>query len=143
MIEGGRLVATDHAPDVGWLIKGDQPILGLVGPTWTLESEVVVNGETMTLVQSITFGEGGAVAFDSGCNLGTASTTYGASTLQVEDIETTFAGCSPAVAELDAAFMAVLSAGEIEYVLADGVLDLRSGSNLLRFSATYRGPPGN
>ena len=37
MIEDGRVVATDYAPDVGWLVEPEDPGLPLVGSTWIIE----------------------------------------------------------------------------------------------------------
>ncbi len=137
LIEPGRVVATDYAPDVGWLQAGDQPEPTLIGPTWSLESPVTVSGEEMTLVQSLTLTADGAMTLDAGCSTGTANVTVEPGVLHVTDIAMSNVGCSSAVAERTATFMAVLSAGDIAYTIEPGVLELRAGSSVLSFQARY------
>ena len=137
LIEPGRVVATDYAPDVGWLQAGDQPAQTLVGPTWTLDSPVTVNGEDMILPQSLSFTTNGTLTFDAGCKTGTANVTTEPGVLHVSEIATTDVSCSSAVAERTATFMAVLSAGDIAYTVEPGVLELRAGSSVLPFQSRY------
>ena len=141
LIEDGRVVATDYAPDVGWLVEGDQPGQTLVGAPWWLDSEIVVDGQSMTLVQTLLFNDDGTMTLDAGCDTGTASFEEGPDRLRVTDITLVHVGCSDVVAQLTETFMSVLSAGEIEYSLGQGTLELRAGSDVLRFRANYEGPP--
>jgi heat shock protein HslJ len=95
----------------------------------------------MTLIQMLRFGDDGSLTFDAGCDTGTATIEVRTETMRVTDIALTHVGCSDVVAELTARFMSVLSAGEIQYSLRKGELDLRAGAEVLPFGAQYEGPP--
>jgi hypothetical protein len=140
-IEDGRVVATDYAPDVGWLEEGDQPALGLVGPVWTLESDFNRGGSSLTLVQTLTFTADGRIVIDAACNVGAGNVIVERGTLHLDDLSHTEVPCSSDIAGFGAAFMAVLLADEIAYTIDAGVLELRAGPNVLKLMATYEGSP--
>ena len=117
--------------------SGDQPEPTLGRTDWTLDSPVTVNGEEMTLLQSLSLTADGALTFDAGCNTGTAKVTVESGILHVTDFAREDVSCSSAVAERTATFMAVLSAGDIAYTIEPGVLELHAGSSVLRFEARY------
>ena len=142
MNEDGRVIATDYAPDVGWLEAGDQPEGTLIGPTWTVESEFSRDGEEYVLVQTLTFTSDGRVAFDAGCHTGVGSVSVEPGRIRVSDLVLGAVSCGSAVADLDAAAMAVFAANELRYTIDAGVLHLQAGSNSLQLQATYERPPG-
>jgi hypothetical protein len=141
VIEAGRILATDYAPDVGWLVKGSQPEPTLVGPTWTVGSDFDRDGETMTLVQTLEFPAAGRIAFDAGCTTGKGTVVAEGATLRIRDLVLAVASCGSGIAPLTARFLDVLTAGDIAYSLDAGLLELRSGTGTLRFQAEYDWPP--
>jgi hypothetical protein len=94
LIEEGRILATDYAPDVGWLEEGDQPELSLVGPVWVLGSEFTREDGSFTLDQTLTFTSDGRLSIDAGCNLGVGNVTAEPGTLRVSDLVLTEVPCS-------------------------------------------------
>jgi hypothetical protein len=141
VIEAGRVLATDYAPNVGWLVKGSQPEPTLVGPTWLVESDFDRDGETMTLVQTLEFPATGRVSFDAGCTTGNGTVVVEGATLRIRDLVLAEASCGSGIAPLTARFLDVLTAGDIAYTLDPGVLELRAGTGALDFRAEYDGPP--
>jgi hypothetical protein len=141
LLEGGRIVATDYAPDVGWLEEGDQPELTLVGPVWAFGSDFTRGEESLTLVQTLTFTADGRVVIDAACHTGAGDVTAAAGTLQVRDLVLAEVPCSADVAEFDAALTGVLSADEIAYTIDAGVLELRAGEKTVQLVANFEGPP--
>jgi hypothetical protein len=141
VIEAGRVLATDYAPDVGWLVEGSQPEPTLVGPSWTIESEFTRDGESMTLVQSLSFTAAGRMSFDAGCTTGDGTVVVERDILRIRDLVLLDASCGSDIAPFTARFLDVLTAGDIAYMLEPGVLELRTGTKALRFQAGYDGPP--
>jgi hypothetical protein len=141
IIEGGRVLATDYAPDVGWLVAGSQPEPTLVGPIWTVGSEFSRDGASMTLVQSLAFTADGRISFDAGCTTGDGTVVVELDTLRVRDLVLADVSCGNDMAPFTARFLDVLTAGDIAYTLDPGRLELRAGARTLRFQAEYDGPP--
>jgi heat shock protein HslJ len=142
VIEAGRVIATDYAPDAGWLVAGSQPEPTLVGPTWTLDTDFTRGSESMTLVQSLTFTAAGGISFDAGCTTGEGAVAVEPGVLRVRELVLTDVSCGSDVAQFTARFMGVLTAGDITYTLDTGLLELRAGTEVLRLDAQYDGPPG-
>jgi hypothetical protein len=141
VIEGGRVLVTDYAPDVGWLVAGKQPEPTLVGPTWTVESEFTRDGESLALVQSLAFTAAGRISFDAGCTTGDGTVVVERDTLRVRDLVLLDASCGSDIAPFTARFLDIMTAGDIAYTLDPGLLELRAGTKTLRFQAGYDGPP--
>ncbi|HEX2470391.1 MAG TPA: hypothetical protein VHK05_07370 [Candidatus Limnocylindrales bacterium] len=141
VIEAGHVLATDYAPDVGWLVKGSQPEPTLAGPTWLVESDFDRGGESMTLVQSLEFTAAGGISFDAGCTTGSGTVVVEAATLRIRDLVLADASCGSGIAPLTARFLDILTAGDIAYALDPGLLELRAGTGTLRFHAEYDWPP--
>ena len=136
MIEDGRVVATDYAPDAGWLEEGAQPEVRLDGPTWATDFELTGEGEVV-IRHELAITPDGKISFDTGCTTGEGNVTVEPDTLRVSDLVLTEETCSTEMAELDARTMAVLRAGEIKYVITRGILQLWVGDNAIRFEASY------
>jgi hypothetical protein len=139
MIERGRVAATDYAPDVGWLEEGTQPELTLVGPVWEMGSE----SGSLTIVQTLAFTEDGKVSIDAGCRTGVANVTVEQGTLRIGPpvLTENGSGCSAQVRERSIALLDSLTEARLAFTIDDGILELRSGSEVLRFTATFAGPP--
>lgn len=139
MIERGRVAATDYAPDAGWLEEGTQPELTLVGPVWEMGSE----SGSLLIVQTLAFTEDGKVSIDAGCRTGVANVTVEQGTLRIGTpvLTENGSGCGLQVAERSAALIDSLTADRLAFTIEDGILELRSSSKVLRFTATFAGPP--
>jgi len=137
MIEDGRVVATDYAPDTGWLEEGAQPEVRLDGPTWTKEFELTGEGGTFSVGHALAITADGKISFDTGCTTGEGHVTVEPDKLRVSDVVLTERACTGQMAEADATTMAVLGAGDINYDLTRGVLQLRAGEHALQFEADY------
>ena len=134
MIENGRVVTTDYAPDVGWLLEPDDPGLPLVGTTWITEREF--NGGSLTAMMSLTFTSDGDLRLDL-CQRGTARVEVTKTMMRVGAIALAGDRCNRAeVNGMEAGILAVLSAGELSYTLDAGMLELRAGSTVLRFAGS-------
>ena len=137
MIEDGRVVATDYAPDTGWLEEGAQPEVRLDGPTWTTEFELTGEGGVYSLVQELVITTDGKISFDTGCANGEGNVTIEPDKLRVSDVVVTERACTDEMAEVDAKTMAILGAGEISYELTHADLQLWAGEYALRFEADF------
>ena len=150
MIEDGRVVATDYAPDVGWLEEGPQPGLPLVGTTWTEEAEFSGDAASgapdsggIMIVASLEFTADGRVVVDTGCSTGTGTVTLESASLRINDLSLTEPTCSRTdTAAFDARMRAFLSANEYTYTIESGFLELTAGPDTLRLRGAYEGPPG-
>lgn len=139
MIEEGRVVATDYAPDIGWLVQPADPGLPLVGTTWTIEREIP--SRSVTVVMWLIFTAEGQLNLEL-CQRGDATVQVIPETMRVTNIALTGSACSAEVIEMEAEILSVLSADEISYAVDAGILELRAGSNVLRFVGSPDPPPG-
>ena len=145
LIDDGRVVATDYAPDLDWLEVGDQPGLPLVGPIWTEEAEFSADaassapdGEGIMIVASLEFTADGRVLVDTGCSTGSGTLTLDSSTLRINDLSLSEPTCSRTnSAAFDARMRAFLSANEFTYAIETDVLELSAGPNTLRLRGAY------
>jgi hypothetical protein len=138
IIEDGQVVATDYAPDAGWLVAGADPGIPLVGPVW---SRVVEIPEPEIAVYStLTFTHDGRVLVDA-CFVGGGNVTVAEDTLQVHDLALTDRPCSSAISAVDAPLRAILQAEVIQYHVLDGVLTLTAAGASLSFTGTFEGAP--
>jgi heat shock protein HslJ len=142
-IEDGRVVATDYAPDTGWLQEGAPPEvrLELEGPTWATEFELTGEGGVFSVIHELVITADGKIAFDTGCNTRVGNVTIEPDKLRVSDLVATENACTDEMAEADAKTMAVLGAGEINYSLTGAVLQLWAGEQLIQFESDFE-PPG-
>ena len=138
MIEDGRVVATDYAPDVGWLVADQDQGIPLVGPDWVIERDF----PNVSVVNRLSFTPDGQVLFEAGCNTGTASVVVDGATMQISDVSLTERDCRLELAEVEAEILAVLAAGDISYTQDAGVLVLRAGTNVLSLQGTFEAPGG-
>ena len=150
LIEAGRVVATDFAPDAGWLEEGPQPGLPLVGPIWTEEAEFsgdaassAPDGGGIVIVASLEFTADGRVVVDTGCSTGRGNVTLEPGALRISDLSLSAPTCHRSdTAAFDARMRAVLSANQFTYTIELGVLELTAGPDTLRLRGAYDGPPG-
>lgn len=143
-IEGGRVVATDYAPDAGWLVVDKEPGLPLIGTTWSIEREFP--DRSLLVVMSLVFTADGRLQLDL-CRRGEAKVqvTQNAErfdALRVTDIDLSGDACSAEVAAMEEEVLAVLSGGDIAYTLESGILELRAAGHVLRLTGTTEPPPG-
>jgi hypothetical protein len=139
MIEDGRVVATDYAPDVGWLVQPVDPGLPLIGTTWIIEREL--QGGSMIVMMWLIFTSDGELQLEL-CQRGNATVQVTQDTIRVTDMALTGDPCGAEVTEMESDVLAVLTGDEVSYVVDAGVLDLRAGSNVLRFVGSPDPPPG-
>jgi heat shock protein HslJ len=107
-----------------------EPDLPLTGTTWTVDT--ILSGDAASsvpdgAVASLVFTDQGRLEVNTGCNGG--SGTYEATdhSLRIGDVAQTLIGCEGAVAQLEAAVLAVINAEEIEYAIDAGSLTLMAG----------------
>jgi hypothetical protein len=144
MIEDGRVVATDYAPDVGWLVEPEDPGLPLVGTTWIIGRDF--QSGSLTVEMSLIFTSDGHLQLDL-CHRGDATVQVTQDTMRVTDIALTSDACGAEVTEMttemEAEILAVLTADELSYTVEAGILELTAGSNVLRFVGSPDHPPGS
>ena len=140
MIENGHIVSTDYAPDVGWLVEPEDPGLPLVGTTWTIEREIP--SRSLTVVMWLIFRSDGQLQLEL-CQRGDASVQVTQDTMRVTDIALTGDSCSAEVTEMETEVLSVLSADELSYTVDAGILELRAGTNVVRFTGSPDPPPGS
>ena len=140
MIEGGRVVATDYAPDVGWLVQPEDPGLPLIGSTWTIEREIP--SRSLTVLMWLIFEPDGELELEL-CQRGNAAVQVTQDTMRVTDIALAGDSCSAEIAEMESEILAVLSADEFSYTIEAGILELSAGSNVLQFIGSPDPPPGS
>ena len=140
MIEDGLVVATDYAPDVGWLVQPVDPGLPLVGTTWIIEREL--QSGSLTVMMWLIFTSDGELQLEL-CQRGDARVQVTQDTIRVTDIALTGDPCGAEVTEMESEILAVLTADEVSYVVDAGILDVRAGSNVLRFIGSPDPPPGS
>jgi heat shock protein HslJ len=137
LIEGGRVVATDFAPDVGWLVEAPQPEpLALIGPSWTVvsdQNDVSRSSGPFEFEQTVRLTPDGRVSIFAGCHRGTGRATVDGRALRIFRLDLTPVSCRPEVAELDARLMTFLTADDLTYRIEEdnGELELHSGSDTL------------
>jgi heat shock protein HslJ len=139
MIEDGRVVATDYAPDVGWLVEPVDPGLPLVGTTWIIGREFP--SRSLTVEMWLIFTADGQLNIEL-CQRGDATVRITQDTMRVSNIALTGDACSAEVTEMEAEILAVLSADEFSYTVDAGILELSAGSSVLRFEGSPDPPPG-
>jgi hypothetical protein len=140
VIERGRVIATDYAPDAGWLEEGSQPALTLVGPEWEIER--VSDSGNSSFDQALRFTADGKVHLDTGCYYGDANVTVEPGALRLSELVLGPGHCRTGwVAQASASLIRFLSSDQLAYAIDGGKLELRAGSETLTFTARYYGPP--
>lgn len=107
-----------------------EPDLPLTGRTWTVDS--LISGDAVSsvpgdAVATLVFTDEGRVEVDTGCNVGGGTYELADATMRISEVITTLRACEGAVAELESAVMAVLTAGELDYAIDAGSLTLMGG----------------
>jgi heat shock protein HslJ len=113
-----------------------EPDLPLVGPTWTLDSIMVMDTVSSVpggVVATLSFTPDGTVAIASGCNSGGGRVEVGAGVLRFSELVQTDMACPGARGEVEAAMMAVLGAREVAYSIDASTLTLTAGDRGLSF----------
>ncbi len=129
--EGDKLTLTSGATVVALQdAEVAQPDPPLTGTSWTVDS--VISGDAVSSVPddpvaTLVFTDDGRVAVENGCNTGGGAYEVTDGTLRITDVITTLQACGGAAGQLEAAVMAVLNAGEIEYAIDAGSLTLMAG----------------
>ena len=139
VIEDGRVVATDYAPDTEWLEEGAQPEVRreLEGATWTTEFELTGEGGVFSVIHELVITADGKISFDTGCNTREGNVTIEPDKVRVSDLVSIEHACTDEMAGADAKTMAVLGAGEINYYLNGDALLLSVGEHALRFETDF------
>jgi heat shock protein HslJ len=107
-----------------------EPDLPLVGTTWTVDS--IISGGAVSSVPgganaTLVFADDGQLAIDSGCNTGGGTYEVTDDTVRIREVFTTLIDCPGDVAQLEAAVMSVLNAGDLEFAIDAGTLTLMAG----------------
>jgi hypothetical protein len=135
VIEAGKVVATDYAPDTGWLVAGEDPGLPLVGTRWIVGYDFA--GGSRSIEYTLRFENAHTFSIDT-CRPGTGIATVGPSSMRVTDFRLSENTCSQAtleeIEEFEASVLGVLSADQISYIVDAGVLELRAGDTVVRFN---------
>ena len=144
MIEDGRVVATDYAPDAGWLTPGPQPDVGLIGPTWSVQSWTVgdrrmpmpYDGATPTYA-FVQFTTDGRVVTDAAYGPGRVEgdVVVEGDAVRITGFERRSAPCGGVTAGIDVVIQDVLLAPGLVYEIRGATLDLSSTAGSLRLIA--------
>jgi heat shock protein HslJ len=107
----------------------DQP---LEGTTWTVDS--IITGDAVSSVPgdvlaTLVFTDAGQLEVNTGCNSGGGTYEVTDGTLRIRDLITTLRACDGAAGQLEAAVLAVLNAGEVQYAIDAGSLTLMAGGH--------------
>ena len=146
LIEDGRVVATDYAPDVGWLDPLPEPDLRLVGPSWALES-LRTDGVTTTVPggagATLTFEPDGDMEIDAACGPDGDAATFRRrltrtldNTLRMTPLYDVERRCGGSSFILGPAIFELFEDGEVTYSVDDGVLRLSTDRRAALFKAT-------
>ena len=148
LIQQGRVVSMDFAPDVAWLKPGTQPALTFAGPIWWNEMELTRGNTSFVLIQTISVAPEGHLRINAACHAGTATVAIGPQALRVSDLTLEETDCRPhgpatpeRLHEAEEDLLTILSADTIAYSIEAGVLELRAGSREFSFTAKFQGPP--
>jgi len=138
LIEDGRVVGTDYAPDAGWLVFDDGE-LDLLGNAWEIESVTWADGEASVqdwFSMRATFGLDGALTIDA-CGQVHAFALVDDSAIRLRNLVIgPSTGCRDAMEAIDRVVRAIVTAPMIEYELEGGVLVLRAGALSIRLIGT-------
>jgi heat shock protein HslJ len=138
-IDGDKIVLTAGDTSIELLDKEvAEPDLQLTGQLWTLSSLIggdAVSSVPMGVTATITFNEDGTVAFQSGCNSGGGGYTVNGQHIVFSDLVMTEMACPGPQSDVEAAFLAVLSADVVDFVIDSDQLTLLAGDNGLQFTA--------
>jgi heat shock protein HslJ len=115
------------------------PDVGLVGPTWTVESVIVgdaVAGVAAGVTATLTFAEDGTLTMETGCNSGGGRYETDGDELRLSELVQTEIGCTGAAGELESGVVAVLNAGSVRYSIDADALTLMAGDRGLMLRGT-------
>ena len=107
-----------------------EPDLGLVGPTWTVDS--IVTGAAASsvpagVVATLRFGADGRFEVDTGCNRGGGRAVGDEATLRFIEMILTERACQGPPGDLEAAVLAVLTRDAVTYQIDAQTLTLSAG----------------
>jgi heat shock protein HslJ len=113
-----------------------EPDLPLTVTAWSLET--IISGDAaMTTPEAafatIAFTNDGRIDVDTGCNTGSGHYEVTDGTMRVSELSTTEIGCRAAAADVEAAVLAVLNAGELQWAIDGPSLTLMAGGDGLVF----------
>lgn len=116
-----------------------EPDQHLVGPTWTLSS--IITGDAVSSVPAgvtatMKFNADGSVDIQPGCNSGGGTYAVQGDAIAFSNLVTTEMACLGPGMDVEAAVLAVLSAGSITWAIDAGSLTLMAGDHGLQFSAS-------
>jgi heat shock protein HslJ len=111
-----------------------EPDLPLTGTTWTVDT--IVSGDAASSVPdgalaSLVFTDDGRVEVNTGCNTGGGTYEATNDTITVSEVITTLRACGGAEGQLESAVRAVITAGDIDYVIDASSLTLMAGDQSL------------
>jgi heat shock protein HslJ len=109
-----------------------EPDLPLTETTWTLDS--LISGDAVSSIPdgasaTLTFTDDGHLQVDTGCNTGGGRYEVTDGTMRITELFTTLRGCHGALADVEAAVLAVLSVGEIGWSVDASSLTLLAGGD--------------
>ena len=131
--EGDKLTMTSGATVIALEDRERvEPDLALTGTTWTVDS--IVTGDAVSsvpgdAVATLVFTDDGRVEIDTGCNVGGGVYEMTDGTLRVGEVMITRRACKAAEGQLEAAVMAVLNGGDLEWAIEAGSLTLMAGDD--------------
>ena len=107
-----------------------EPDLGLVGPTWHLES--IISGDAVASMAGIeaatfVFGDDGSVAVNTGCNQGAGRYELDGDTLRFVDVVMTERACDGPAGEVEAAVLPFLGGESLSVAIDADSLTLTAG----------------
>jgi heat shock protein HslJ len=111
------------------------PDLGLVGPTWTVDS--IISGQAVSsipdgVVATLQFAADGSVRVNTSCNTGTSQVEVAGGTIRFGPIALTKKACPGAAGEMEAAVLAVLRSEQVGYKIEARTLTLTAGDRGLQ-----------
>lgn len=109
-----------------------EPDLPLTGTTWTLDG--LISGDAVSTVPdgasaTLAFIDDGRIEVDTGCNSGGGRYEVTDGTMRISELVTTEIGCRAAAADVEAAVLAVLNAGEVGWSIDASSLTLMAGGD--------------
>lgn len=138
VIEDGRVVGTDYAPDAGWLVFDDGD-LALFGNHWDIQSATSPAGEASmpdSFVMRATFNTDGLLTIDACGSIQAVASADDTSIRLTGVVMEPRTPCPGGLLPIDQAVRAIVAVPVIEYTLDRGVLTLRAGAYSMRLIGT-------
>jgi heat shock protein HslJ len=139
VIDGDKVVITSGSTVIELLDREvAQPDVQLTTQIWNLSSIIsgdAVSSVPMGVAATILFNDDGTVSFNSGCNSGGGGYAVDGQTISFTNLVMTEMACPGPRSDVEAAFLAVLSADAVDFVIDADQLTLLAGDNGLQFTA--------